>query len=121
MGGDVNGGLLGVGQVHDLHVARVGAGEGEQRVVAVGTQHAEAWREQKQREAGCEAKAPAKGLMTGILRPRRDSVPPSTKAAETKVLLQRPRQKRVDTFGVVAGLKDVQLMGVVGKGEDFDH
>lgn len=25
------------------------------------------------------------------------------------------------TFGVVAGLKHMQLMGVVGKGEDFDH
>lgn len=25
------------------------------------------------------------------------------------------------TFGVVAGLKHVQLMGVVGEGEDFDH
>ena len=25
------------------------------------------------------------------------------------------------TFGVIAGLKHVQLMGVVGKGEDFDH
>lgn len=25
------------------------------------------------------------------------------------------------TFGVVAGFKDVQLMGVVGEGENFDH
>lgn len=25
------------------------------------------------------------------------------------------------TFGVVAGLEHMQLMGVVGEGEDFDH
>ena len=41
VGRDVHGGLLRVGQVHDLHVARVGAGEGQQGVVAVRTQHAQ--------------------------------------------------------------------------------
>lgn len=47
MGGDVDRRLLGVGQVHDLHVARVRPGESQEGVVAVGTQHAETWREQK--------------------------------------------------------------------------
>lgn len=41
MGGDINRRLLCVGQVHYLHMARVSPGECQQRVVAVGTQHAQ--------------------------------------------------------------------------------
>lgn len=119
MGGDVDGGLLGVGQVHDLHVARVGAGEGEQGVVAVGTQHAEAWREEKhRREAGCDG---IEGAREIIDERNPLAIPRSIKAAEAGGASPGSRPKRVDTFGVVAGLKDVQLMGVVGEGEDFDH
>lgn len=57
--------------------------------------------------------------------------PTEHESGAARLLLQRPK-RTVDffecelstvgqTFGVVAGFKDVQLMGVVGEGEDFDH
>lgn len=49
VGRDVYWGLLCVGQVHYLHVARVSPRECEQGVVAVGTQHTKTWREEKKR------------------------------------------------------------------------
>lgn len=43
VGGDVDWGLLRVGQVHYLHMAWMSPGEGQQRVVTVGTQHTQTW------------------------------------------------------------------------------
>lgn len=83
-----------------------------------------------ERPAVMGSKVPVRLLTKGILWPSRDSIPRSIKAAEAKLLLQRAEAGRYmsaslptagRTFGVVAGLKDVQLMGVVGEGEDFDH
>lgn len=121
MGGDVNGGLLGVGQVHDLHVARVGAGEGQQRVVAVGTQHAETWREQKKREAGCEIIDGGNPQDVPGLQPTERESGCGEASPAAGRCLSAGLSTAGRTFGVVAGLKDVQLMGVVGEGEDFDH
>lgn len=42
VGRNVHGWLLGAGQIHELHVARVGAREGQEGVVTVGAQDAEA-------------------------------------------------------------------------------
>lgn len=46
VGRDVHWGFLRVGEVYDLHVARMSARERQQRVVAVGTQHAQTWKVQ---------------------------------------------------------------------------
>lgn len=42
MGRNVHGRLLSAGQVHKLHMARVGAREGQEGVVAIGAQDTEA-------------------------------------------------------------------------------
>lgn len=101
MGWYVHWRLLCVGQVHDLHVAWMSPRKCQQRVVTVRTQHTQTWGGRGRRL-----------VYTHI----------SNLSFKCRHLCDsRQSQQSTLTFGVVAGLKHMQLMGVVGKGEYFDH